>query len=160
MGVLTSQQTTQAVRGLIYFGAHEYEGEIELADCTASIKTSLETVSAPTADKESPIDEQIEASFGSVVHDGRQIEGSITVVAKIRWASLYDRMKLGNPNFSIIEQPQITHNSLTRNCLIAFSRLITKHQEEIKEYKKKRADMDEAKSKAKDKDKDKAKKDD
>ncbi len=150
MGVLTSQQTTQAVRGLIYFGAHEYEGEIDLGDCTATIKSSLDTVSPPSADKEAPIDEQVEVKFSDVVHDGRQIEGAIIVAARIRWASLYDRMKLGNPNFSIIEQPQITHQTLTRNCLIAFSRLITKHQQEIKDYKQKRAAADEDKDQSDD----------
>lgn len=135
MGVLTSEQTTQAVRGLLYFGAHDYTGVVDLYDCSAEIRTKLETVSPPTADKEEPVDEDIEVEFFNVKHDGRPIEGHIKVTARVRWPNLHERMRIGSPNFRITSQPNMTQDRLTKNCLVAFSRLITKHNEEIRDFR-------------------------
>lgn len=141
MGVLTSQQTTEAVRGLLYFGAHEYQGDIDLGDCTAEIQSTVTPSSAPTTDKEAPLDEHVEVKFCNVRHNDRPIEGVITVTAKIRWPSLHDRLKIGNPNFRVVEQPSLHHERLTRNCLVAFSRMISKHNEEVNDWKAKMADI-------------------
>jgi len=135
MGVLTSEQTTQAVRGLLYFGAHDYTGVIDLYDCSAEIVTKLDTVSPPTTDKEEPIDEEVEVKFFNVKHDSRPIEGQITVSARIRWPNLHERMRVGSPNYRITSQPYMAQEKLTKNCLVAFSRLITKHNEEIREFR-------------------------
>lgn len=135
MGVLTSQQTTQAVRGLLYFGAHDYNGVIDLYDCSAEIRTSLETVSPPTTDKEEPIDEEVSVEFFNVKHDGRPIEGHITVSGRIRWVNLHERMRIGSPNFRVTAQPTLTQEKLTKNCLVAFSRIIAKNNEEVRAFR-------------------------
>lgn len=146
MGVLTSQQTTQAVRGLLYFGAHDYNGVIDLYDCSAELKTDLETVSEPNADKEEPIDEEITVEFFNVRHDGRLIDGRITVSARIRWPNLHERMRIGSPNYRVTAQPSLSQRDLTKNCLVAFSRLIAKHNEEVRAFREREAEAAPAKS--------------
>ncbi|MBL8672775.1 MAG: hypothetical protein JNK11_19100 [Alphaproteobacteria bacterium] len=145
MSVLTQQQTTQAVRGLIYFGAHSFSGDMNLGDCGAVITSKVSPLSPPTTDKGDPVDELVEVSFTQVRYQQHAIEGSVHVIAKIRWPTLSERLRMGSPNFGITEQPQVKHDKLTRNCLVAFARIITKHADEVRRVKEQTDEKDDDK---------------
>ena len=139
MSVLTSQQTTHAVRGLLYFGAHDYNGPMDLFDCNAEISSQLETLST-SSDKNMPIEEEVRARFFNAQHDDGVIPGNISVIAKIQWPSLQERMRQGSPHFKILTQPNMSQTDVTRNFLVAFSRLIAKHNDEVRRFRERYAD--------------------
>ena len=139
MSVLTSQQTTHAVRGLIYFGAHDFNGPLDLFDCSAEISSQLETLST-SSDSGAPIEEEVRAQFLKAKHDGETLGGSISVVARISWPSLQERMRQGSPHFRITTQPSLSQIQVTRNFLVAFSRLIAKHNDEVRRFRERYKD--------------------
>lgn len=139
MSVLTSQQTTHAVRGLIYFGAHDYNGPLDLFDCSAEITSDLETLTT-AADKTMPVEEEVRVQFNRAKHNDGPIPGHISVIARIQWPSLQERMRQGSPHFRIISQPSVSQLDVTRNFLVAFSRVIAKHNDEVRRFRERYAD--------------------
>ncbi|MEM6490594.1 MAG: hypothetical protein AAF684_01630 [Pseudomonadota bacterium] len=139
MSVLTSQQTTHAVRGLIYFGAHDFNGPLDLFDCSGEIASDLETLTTST-DKNMPVEEEVRVRFLNVKHDDGPIPGLISVIARITWPSLQERMRQGSPHFKITTQPNLSQTDVTRNFLVAFSRLIAKHNDEVRRFRERYKD--------------------
>ena len=139
MSVLTAQQTTHAVRGLLYFGAHDYNGSLDLFDCKGEVISDLETLTT-SADNNMPIEEEVRVQFLNAEHDAGPIPGRISVIARIRWPSLKERMRQGSPHFKIVTQPSVSQTDVTRNFLVAFSRLIAKHNDEVRRFRERYGD--------------------
>jgi len=139
MSVLTSQQTTHAVRGLIYFGAHDFNGPLDLFDCTAEVISGLETLTT-SADKNMPIEEEVRVQFHKAQHGDGVIPGHISVVARSQWPSLQERMRQGSPHFRLVSQPSMSQSDVTRNFLVAFSRVIAKHNDEVRRFRERYAE--------------------
>jgi|GEM_PF-3284601 len=135
MNVLDQEQTSQAVRGLIYFAAHGHEGRIKFKDCSAIIHGKVEqTKDDEDIDDEDPVYEIVEASFSDAEHDQHTLEGVIRVYTRIRWKNKGERKKRMNPNFKIMDQPDVQTEGVTKNCLIAFSRLIGKYWDSADDF--------------------------
>ena len=130
MQILDQEQTTQAVRGLIYFAAHGFDGRMQFKDCSAVIHGKVESIKdEDDLDDDDPVYELIEASFSDAEHDQHTLDGVIRVYTRIRWKNKGERKKKNNPSFKIMDQPDVQTEGVTKNCLIAFSRLIGKYWE-------------------------------
>lgn len=134
MTVLTKEQTTAAVRALIFFGLRSHQEKFEFGDCSARSEARRTVVSAPTVDRDAPVDEEVTVTFYDARRHTKAMGGRLTVRTIVRWPTEAEQHRVGSPDFRIIAQPKLETSGITRDFLTCFSRLIGAHAKALKAF--------------------------
>lgn len=134
MVVLTKEQTTAAVRALVFFGLRNPMEKFDFGDCSARCESSKTVVSAPNPDKDAPVDQQVTVTFYEAKRGTKALPGRLTVTTTVRWPNEREMQRIGSPDYRIIDQPRVQSSGTSRDFLAAFSRLIGHHAAALKAF--------------------------